>query len=117
MQNDVSPLVFFFFWQPVYYFLDATEQSFPGKSKEMRARWAGIDENICTKMCWKLVDDVSDEVICRSTIQSIIEPGTANLQFDLLEPLPNSIADIEPDNILDGLMILAGFDTPLSHTK
>ena len=50
-QNDISPLIFFFFWQPVYYLLDATEQSFPGKSKEMRARWAGIDEIIGTKMC------------------------------------------------------------------
>ena len=68
VQNDISPLIFFYFWQPVYYLLDAEEQSFPGKSKEMRARWAGIDENIGTKMCWKLVDDNSGEIINRSTI-------------------------------------------------
>ena len=37
VQNDISPLIFFYFWQPVYYLLDAEEQSFPGKSKEMRA--------------------------------------------------------------------------------
>ena len=70
VQNDISPLIFFYFWQPVYYLLDAEEQSFPGKSKEMRARWAGIDENIGTKMCWKLVDDNSGEIINRSTIRS-----------------------------------------------
>ena len=64
VQNDISPLIFFFCWQPVYYFLDADEQSFPGKLKEMRARWAQIDESIGTKMCWKLVDDNSGEMIC-----------------------------------------------------
>lgn len=63
VQNDISLLIFFFFWQPVYYPLDADEQSFPGKSKEMRARWAGVDEKIGTKMCWKLVDDSSGEII------------------------------------------------------
>ena len=51
--NDISPLLFFFFffWQPVCYLLDATELSFPGKSKEMRARWAGVSENIELIMC------------------------------------------------------------------
>ena len=61
LQKDISPLIFLSFWQPVYYLLDADEQSFPGKSKEMRSRWAGVDENIGTKMCWKLVDDNSGE--------------------------------------------------------
>ena len=36
--NDIGSLLFFYFWQPVYYLLDATKQSFPGESKEMRAR-------------------------------------------------------------------------------
>ena len=73
VQNDINPLIFFFFWQPVYYLLDADEQSFPGKSKEMHAKWVGIDENIGTKICWKLVDDNSREIICRSTIRSAID--------------------------------------------
>ena len=51
VQNDINPLIFSFFWQPVYYLLDEDEQSLPGKSKETRAQWAGIDENIGTKMC------------------------------------------------------------------
>ena len=81
-QNDISLLLSFFFCQPVYYLLNALDQSFPGKSKEMRARWAGVNENIGAKMCWKLVDDVSGEIVCRSTICSAIKPGTANLQVD-----------------------------------
>ena len=63
VQNNISPLIFFFFWQPVYYLLDADEQLLPGKSEEMRSRWASVDENISTKMCWKLVDDNSWEII------------------------------------------------------
>lgn len=38
-------------------------------------------------MCWKLVDDLSGEIICRSTICSAIDLGTANLQVDLVEPI------------------------------
>ena len=44
--NDISPLLFSFFWKPAYYQLNATEQYFPGKSKEMRARWSGVLNNI-----------------------------------------------------------------------
>ena len=118
VQNNISPLIFFFFWQPVYYLLDADQQSFPGKSKEMRARWVGIDKNIGTKMCQKLVDDNSGEIVCRSTIRSTIKPGTANLQVqvDLLEPLLKPLEDAATDDILDNFMSLADFETPLSHT-
>ena len=82
----------------------------------MGAQWAGVDENIGTKMYWKLVDDNSGEIICRSTIRSTIEPGTANLQVDPLEPLPDPIDDTKHDDLLDDLMSLANFNAPLSHT-
>ena len=93
VQNDISPLIFFFSWQSVYYLLDADKQSFLGKSKEMRAGYAGVDENIGTKMCWKLVNDNSGEIINWLTIRSVIDPGSANLQVDPLEPLPNPVDD------------------------
>ena len=101
VQNDISPLIFFFFWQPVYYFLDADEQSFSGKSKEMRAWWDGVDDNIGTNMCWKLVDNNSGDVINQSNIRSAIEPGSANLQVDPLELLPNTVDD--DTDVLDEL--------------
>ena len=66
-------------------------------------------------MCWKLVDNNSEEIICRSTIRSAIESGTANLQIDPLETF-NPIEDNLSANILDNFMSLADFDTPLSHT-
>ena len=66
----------FYFWQPVYYLLDPTDQSFPGKSKEKRAQWAGVDESIGAKMCYKLVDDESGKIICRLVIRSATDTGT-----------------------------------------
>ena len=113
VQNDISPLIFFFFWQPVYYLLDIDEQLFPGKSKEMRAQWVSIDENIGTKMCWKLVGDNSGEIINCSTICSAIEPGSANLQVDPSELIAKPIDDTI--YVLDDFMSLADFDTPRFH--
>ena len=72
-------------------------------------------------MCWKLVDDNSGEIICRSTIRLAIEPGTANLQVDPIGPIPYPIADpIENTNtstILDDFMQLANFETSLSPSS
>ena len=62
--NDISMLLNFYFWQPVYYLIDPEDQSFGVKSKEKRARWAGVDEKIGAKMCYKLVDDESGYIIC-----------------------------------------------------
>ena len=65
-------------------------------------------------MCWKLVDDNSGEIICISTIQSVIEPGTANLQVNLLKPLSNEKQE-NNEVTLDEFMLLADFDMLYSH--
>ena len=77
--NDISMLQNFYFWEPVYYLLDQEDKSFGVKSKEKRARWACVDENIGAKMCYKLVDDESGKIVCSSVIRSATEPGTTNL--------------------------------------
>ena len=66
--NDISMLLNFYFWQPVYYLLDLEDQLFGVKSKEKRAQWAGVDEKIEAKICYKLVDGESGNIICRSVI-------------------------------------------------
>ena len=67
-------------------------------------------------MCYKHVDDESGEIICRPVIRSVTEPDTANLCIDPVEPLPsNALHNTEPDAMLDELMTLADFETPLSH--
>ena len=82
----------------------------------MRVQWAGIDESIGAKMCYKLVDNNSWKKICRSIICLATKPGTANLQVNPIEPLlKNVILDIEEDTMLDKFMSLADFETPFSN--
>ena len=69
---------------------------------------AGVDENIGAKMCYKLVDDDSGKIICRSVIRSATEPGTATLRVDPIELLPS-----DADAIFDEMMTCADFETPL----
>ena len=109
VHNDISMLLNFYFLQPVYYLLDSPEQSFGVKSTEKKNRWAGVDESIGAKMCYKLVDDESGKTICRSVIRSTTEPGNANFLVDPIEPVPP-----DPNNILDEMMPTADFETLLS---
>ena len=109
VHNDIGMLLNFYFWQPVYYLLDSIEQLFGVKSKEKRARWAGVDKQIEAKMCYKLFDDETGKIINRSLIRSTTEPGTANLRVDPIELLSP-----DPDDILDEMMSTADFATPLS---
>ena len=44
--SDISPVLVFTFWQPVYILLYEKEQSFPGKSKDVHGHFVGISENI-----------------------------------------------------------------------
>jgi hypothetical protein len=39
--NDISPMLYFLFYKPVYYLVDET--TFPSKSKELCRRWVGVD--------------------------------------------------------------------------
>ena len=84
--------------------------------KETKARWAGVDESIEATMCYKLVDDESGKIICKSVIRSATKPGTSNLHIDPIETLPlDAIPNTESDAMLDELMTLADFETPFSH--
>lgn len=44
--TDISPLLLFSFWQPVYYLTHPSDRSFSGDFEEKRGRWVGISENI-----------------------------------------------------------------------
>jgi hypothetical protein len=61
----LSPLLYFYFWQPVYFLEDESQQSFHGNYKELRGRWVGISEHIGNKiMTYKIITDDSGEEVC-----------------------------------------------------
>ena len=116
--NDISMLLNFYFWQPVYYLVDPEDQSFSVKSREKRARWAVVDGKIGAKMCYKLVDEESGKIICRSVIRSATEPSTDILRIDPIEPLPpDATHNTNPDAMLDEMMTAADFKTPFSDVS
>jgi hypothetical protein len=92
----ISPLLYFYFWQPVYFLVDESEQHFPGKSKELCGRWVGISEHIGNKMIYKIITDDTGEEVCRSAIRSALDPTMKNLREDPIEIVkdPISLEDI-----------------------
>ena len=110
--HDISMLLNFYFWQPVYYILDMEDSSFGVKSTENRARWVGIYEKIGANMCYKLINHKSGKIVYCSVIWSATEPGTVNLWIDPIEPLPpDTIPNTKPDAMLDEMITFADFET------
>ena len=78
--SDISPLLVFTFWQPVYVLLDDKEQAFQGKSKEVRGRFVEISEQIRHSMTFKILLDDSNKIVCRSIVFSALDPDLINLR-------------------------------------
>ena len=80
---DISPLLRFHWWEPVYYHLD--DSRFPSESPELRGRFVGIAENVGHAMTFKVLTDDTNKVIHRSNIRSAADPFSKNLRVD---PVP-----------------------------
>ena len=77
--NDISMLLYFYFWQPVY-FRHGESTIFPSGSKESRGCFVGIAENVGHAMTFKVLANNSQKVLFRSAICSAIAPGEQNLR-------------------------------------
>lgn len=53
--------MFFRFNEPVYCLVDSDLQQFPSESKEVRARWVSVFENVDGPMIWKIVTEKHTE--------------------------------------------------------
>ena len=76
---DISPLLFFCFWQPVYFIHD--DSDFPSESTEERGRFVGISESVRHQMTFKILSNKSSKIIHYSNVQPTNDP------FIRLEPL------------------------------
>ena len=79
---DISPLLHFSFWDPIYYKLD--DSDFPLGSTEGRGRWVGIAENVGHTMTYKILADDTKKVIYRSNVCSALTKEDHNKCVDLL---------------------------------
>ena len=95
--NDISPLLRFHWYEPVYYKLDNSD--FPSSSRELKGRFVGIAENVGHAMTFKILTDDTQKIIYRSNVRSALDPSAPNLRMDLLdgEEIPQIIKSRQPD--------------------
>lgn len=63
---DISPILQFVFYEPVYY--RAHEPGFPSESKELSGRFVGISENVGHALTFKILNEKSGTVIYCSVV-------------------------------------------------
>ena len=85
--NDISPLLRFYWWQPVYYKVD--DSDFPSETREGRGRWVGVAEHVGHAMTFKVLTDDTRRVIYRSNIR----PATSDAPNYRLDPLHGEGSD------------------------
>ena len=95
--NDISPLLSFEFYEPIYYHMD--DMPFPSASKEYCGHWVGISKNDGNFMTYKVLTDDTLKVIHHLNICLACVPTSKNLCHaplmmthpKLLSPYPISI--------------------------
>jgi hypothetical protein len=87
--NDISPMLYFLFYKPVYYLVDET--TFPSTSKELRRRWVGVSENVGHFMTYKILMDDTHRIIHHSNIRLVADSNARNLRLDPLNDKPPEV--------------------------
>jgi len=75
IQTDISALLSFHWWQPVYYAVDG---DFPSESKEKLGQWVGVAENQGDALTYLVLTDDTQQVIARSSVCAASEPMFPN---------------------------------------
>jgi hypothetical protein len=87
--NNISPMLCFSFYKPVYYLVGET--TFPSESKELHGQWVGVSENVGPFMTYKILMDDTHQVIHCSNIRSAADPNARNLRLDPLNDEPPEV--------------------------
>lgn len=80
---DISPILRFHFWQPVYVKVD--DAKFPSESREIRGRMVGFAENIGHAMTFLVLTDDTRQIIARSNIRPADIDRSRNLRVDPID--------------------------------
>jgi hypothetical protein len=73
---DISPLLLFDFYKPVYY--KANESSFPSESMEKHGCFVGISENAGHVLTFKILTDDTKKIIYRSIVRIAMDAIMTN---------------------------------------
>ena len=75
---DVSFMLHFSFYEPVYYRIDSSEPdlNFPSSSNEKKGYWVGFADNQGDSFTWRILTEDTQKIIIRSGIRSALRTTT-----------------------------------------
>ena len=75
---DISFLLHFSFYEPVYYRIDSSEPdlNFPSSSNEQKGYWVGFANNPGDRLTWRILTEDTQKIIIHSGIQSALRTTT-----------------------------------------
>ena len=87
---DISPLLAFRWWEPVYYTVD---NKFPSESPEKTGRWVGVAEHQGDALTYLVLTDDTLRVLTRSVIRTALGNHQPNLRAEHPSPPADLILD------------------------
>ena len=75
---DISFMLHFSFYEPVYYRIDSSEPEFhfPSSSNEKKGHWVGFADNQGDRLTWRILTEDTQKIIICSGIQSALRTTT-----------------------------------------
>ena len=75
---DISFLLHFSFYEPVYYRIDSSEPdlNFPSSSNEKKGYWVGFADNQGDSLPWRILTEDTQKIIIRSGVRSAVRTTT-----------------------------------------
>ena len=75
---DISFMLHFSFYEPVYYRIDSSEPdlNFPSSSNEKKGYWVGFANNQGDRLTWRILTEDTQKIIIRSGIRSALRTTT-----------------------------------------
>ena len=75
---DISFLLHFSFYEPVYYRIDSSEpdHNFPSSSNEKKGYWVGFADNQGDSFTWRILTEDTQKIIIRSGVRSALRTTT-----------------------------------------
>ena len=75
---DISFLLHFSFYEPVYYRIDSSEPdlNFPSSSNEKKGYWVGFADNQGDSFTWRILTEDTQKIIIRSGVRSALRTTT-----------------------------------------
>ena len=75
---DVSFMLHFSFYEPVYYRIDSSEPdlNFPSSSNEKKGYWVGFADNQGASLTWRILTEDTHKIIIRSGVRSALRTTT-----------------------------------------